>query len=151
MHRCPVLCRREKYRKNGQIPAFGDWENANELPITQYFDCARQAGLLRCSCSAECSRRDSANARPLYTVPHREARGGVNKQSNEQMKKVKAGELMIEPRNQHFAHSKQEKSSVSAKPVDEDLYKIPPELLPNSKRKKMMGLFFKCMVPPCAD
>ncbi|XP_047969437.1 uncharacterized protein LOC125213114 [Salvia hispanica] len=141
----------EKYRKNGQIPAFGDWENANELPITQYFDCARQAGLLRCSCSADCS-RVSDNAPPLLTVPHGKATGGVNKQSNDQqMKKVKQGELMIEPRNQHFAHSKQEKSSVSAKPVDEDLYKIPPELLVNSKRKKMMGFFFKCMVPPCAE
>ncbi|KAG6389191.1 hypothetical protein SASPL_150650 [Salvia splendens] len=147
----------EKYRKSGQIPAFGDWENANELPITQYFDCARQAGLLRCSCSAECS-RGGAKAPPLYTVPHREERGGVNKQSNEQMKKVKAGELMIEPRIQHVAHSKQsstnlvrQKSSVSAKPVDEDLYKIPPELLANSKRKKMLGFFSKCMVPPCAE
>lgn len=40
--------------KSGQIPAFGDWDKANELPITQYFECARQAGLRRCSCSAEC-------------------------------------------------------------------------------------------------
>ncbi|KAL6988926.1 hypothetical protein U1Q18_014677 [Sarracenia purpurea var. burkii] len=37
-------------KKSGQIPAFGNWEYANQLPITQYFECARQAvagGLLR--------------------------------------------------------------------------------------------------------
>lgn len=34
-------------KKSGQIPAFGDWDNANQLPITQYFESARQAGLLR--------------------------------------------------------------------------------------------------------
>lgn len=86
----------------------------------------------------------------LYSLPLSlsQARGGVNKQPNEQMKKVKAGELMIEPRNQHFAHSKQsgtnlvrQKSSVSAKPVDEDLYKIPPELLANSKRVRLLSIY----------
>lgn len=40
--------------KSGQIPAFGDWEHANELPITQYFESARQAGLIRYSSSGEC-------------------------------------------------------------------------------------------------
>ncbi|XP_057802207.1 uncharacterized protein LOC131017474 [Salvia miltiorrhiza] len=180
----------ENYRKSGQIPAFGDWENANELPITQYFECARQAGLLRCSCPGECGGAYANNAaywgggggggggggnpygvgyekplpRRLYAVPERKTRG-TNKgypQSNEQMKKVKVRDLMSQPRNQapaHKHHQKQttksgnlvqQKSSVSAKPVDEDLYKIPPELLENSKRKKMLGFFSKCMVPPCA-
>ncbi|KAL1552134.1 hypothetical protein AAHA92_12973 [Salvia divinorum] len=155
----------ENYRKSGQIPAFGDWENASELPITQYFECARQAGLLRCSCSGECGGANAAYwggggggvnsygvgyekplPRRLYAVPERKTRG-VNKgypQSNEHMKKVKSnttksGNLV-----------QQHRSSVSAKPVDEDLYKIPPELLENSKRKKMLGFFSKCMVPPCA-
>ncbi|KAL2924950.1 DNA gyrase subunit A [Bienertia sinuspersici] len=33
------------------------------------------------------------------------------------------------------------------KAVDEDLYKIPPELL---KRKKRLGFISRCLVPPCA-
>ncbi|XP_042002001.1 uncharacterized protein LOC121751344 isoform X2 [Salvia splendens] len=163
----------ENYRKSGQIPAFGDWENASEMPITQYFECARQAGLLRCSCSGECGGSYGANAaywggggansygvgyekplplpRRVYAVPERKARG-VNKgypHSNEQMKKVKVRDLMNQPRLNptvpHKHHPKQSnttksgnlvqhRSSVSAKPVDEDLYKIPPELLENSKR-----------------
>ncbi|KAI9186457.1 hypothetical protein LWI28_017422 [Acer negundo] len=36
------------------------------------------------------------------------------------------------------------------KAVDEDLYKIPPELLHSSNRKKMTG-FFSCLVPACAS
>ncbi|KAL1552135.1 hypothetical protein AAHA92_12973 [Salvia divinorum] len=177
----------ENYRKSGQIPAFGDWENASELPITQYFECARQAGLLRCSCSGECGGANAAYwggggggvnsygvgyekplPRRLYAVPERKTRG-VNKgypQSNEHMKKVKVRDLMNQPRINHAVPHKhhpkqsnttksgnlvqQHRSSVSAKPVDEDLYKIPPELLENSKRKKMLGFFSKCMVPPCA-
>nr|KYP71859.1 hypothetical protein KK1_011137 [Cajanus cajan] len=34
-----------------------------------------------------------------------------------------------------------------AKPLDEDLYKIPPELLRTTKRKKMLGFISKCLVP----
>ncbi|KAJ3671940.1 hypothetical protein LUZ60_008019 [Juncus effusus] len=30
--------------KRAQIPSFGDWNYYNELPITQYFDSAMQAG-----------------------------------------------------------------------------------------------------------
>lgn len=177
----------EYYRKSGQIPAFGDWENANELPITQYFECARQAGLLRCSCSGDCGGAYVNNAgywggaagggadlygvgyekplpRRVYVVPERKTRG-MSKgytQSNEQRKQVKVRDVMNQPRNQPAPHKHQQKqstksgnlvqqkSSIPAKPVDEDLYKISPELLENSKRKKMLGFFSKCMVPPCA-
>lgn len=41
--------------RGSQIPAFGNWEYVNDLPITQYFECARQAGLIRYSSSSgEC-------------------------------------------------------------------------------------------------
>ncbi|KAL8544608.1 hypothetical protein ACS0TY_004999 [Phlomoides rotata] len=169
----------EYFRKSGQIPAFGDWDNANELPITQYFECARQAGLLRCSCSGECPMNAAASCggadlygvgfekpppRRVYTLPQRKA-SGINRNhahSKEQRKAVKVRDLMDQPKVQRLPqnqYSKQstksanlepQKSSISAKPVDEDLYKIPPELLGNSKRKKMLGFFSKCMVPPCA-
>jgi len=44
--------KQEYCKRSGQIPAFGDWDYANELPITQYFECARQAGLIRYSSSS---------------------------------------------------------------------------------------------------
>lgn len=55
-------------KRSGQIPAFGNWDYANDLPITQYFECARQAGLVRFSSSSgesdPCVRLD----RDLYAV-----------------------------------------------------------------------------------
>ncbi|KAL0302970.1 UNVERIFIED_CONTAM: hypothetical protein Sradi_6165100 [Sesamum radiatum] len=157
----------EYCRKSGQIPAFGDWETANQLPITQYFECARQAGLLRCSCSGECCAASWGGAaaaggdlygtvgfdkplpRRVYAVPQRKT-SGINKgysQSKEQRKQVKVRDLMEQPRtrpsSQKLQYSKQstksvnlvpQKSSITVKPVDEDLYKIPSELLENSKR-----------------
>lgn len=44
----------ENCKRSGQIhiPAFGNWDYANDTPITQYFECARQAGLLRYSSSS---------------------------------------------------------------------------------------------------
>lgn len=35
--------------KKYQIPAFGYWDFSDDLPITQYFESARHAGLLRYS------------------------------------------------------------------------------------------------------
>ncbi|KAK6144914.1 hypothetical protein DH2020_021734 [Rehmannia glutinosa] len=144
----------EYCRKSGQIPAFGDWENANELPLTQYFECARQAGLLRCSCSGECGGGDLFGVgfeKPLppriYEVPQQRKMRETNKGCSnvkEQRKQVKVRDIMEQPRNQALAqkhYSKNSKKSgtfisqqSNVKPVDEDLYKIPSELLENSKR-----------------
>lgn len=57
-------------KRSGQIPAFGDWDCTNDLPITQYFECARQAGLTRYSSSSgECD--PSATAADLYAPPRK--------------------------------------------------------------------------------
>ncbi|XP_073290853.1 uncharacterized protein [Primulina huaijiensis] len=190
----------EHCRKSGQIPAFGDWENAGELPITQYFECARQAGLLRCSCSGECPagyvnnninnagfwgggagggadlyasgferpppRRvgfEKPPPRRIYSAPQQKARrfdkGCLNEK--EQRKQVQVRYLMHHPRNHQryypkqsnkpaYVVSQQQTSTFTGKPVDEDLYKIPSEHLDNSKGKKVLGFFRRCMVPPCA-
>ncbi|CAI9759264.1 unnamed protein product [Fraxinus pennsylvanica] len=164
--------------KSGQIPAFGDWDKANELPITQYFECARQAGLMRCSCSAECisyggSSWDCAATdlysaeyekppfRAVYGVPPRKNRGNTKRYADvtEKRKQVKAREAMEQQRSQTLSQKHITKSAefihrqsiiTSAKPVDEDLYKIPPHLLRKTKRKKMLGFFSRCIAPPCA-
>ncbi|XP_073127703.1 uncharacterized protein [Henckelia pumila] len=179
-------------RKSGQIPAFGDWENAGELPITQYFECARQAGLLRCTCSGQCPanisnvgfwdggadlyatgferpppRRvvfEKPPPRRIYSAPQQKARGfdkGCSNEKEQRKQAVQVRYLMHHPRNhQHYypkqknqptyVVSQQQTSTFTAKPVDEDLYKIPSELLENSKGKKVLGFFRRCMVPPCA-
>ncbi|KAH9610655.1 hypothetical protein KSS87_003678, partial [Heliosperma pusillum] len=48
--------------RGSQIPAFGNWDYVNEMPITQYFECARQAGLIRYSSSSgECEHNNNNN------------------------------------------------------------------------------------------
>ncbi|KAI8029943.1 hypothetical protein LOK49_LG01G00082 [Camellia lanceoleosa] len=196
------------WKKSGQIPAFGNWENANELPITQYFECARQAvsgGLLRYSnsSSGECHCHHYVSAGggggdqlraidfkkyPLPTTglpppPPKKKTRVINKrypqvkEEKNQVKKVVLCAVPEPPRKPQKPHSSQKvqlpKHSTSTKittsttihnrrqpptatatativkAVDEDLYKIPPELLHKTKRKKRMGLFSRCLVPSC--
>ncbi|XP_030475896.1 uncharacterized protein LOC115693062 isoform X1 [Syzygium oleosum] len=110
-------------RKSGQIPAFGDWDHANELPITQYFECARQAGLLRFSSSSGESDR-ARKSGDLYAVaaaddehkfsrsvaPHKKAR--TREKRNGQLKEQrKTGRVICEmkepPRKQHLTSRSQ--------------------------------------------
>ncbi|KAL6565319.1 hypothetical protein OROGR_002270 [Orobanche gracilis] len=162
-------------RKSGQIPAFGDWENANEMPITQYFECARQAGLAHCSCSVECCRSFRNNAvawggaaapaaaagsgadlygvsfeeplrRRVYAVPQRKmtkqfkVEESIDRTRNHRSVQKHCPKRITESGNIVF-----QKSSLNVKPVDEDLYKISPELVKNSKRKRMFRFFSSCM------
>ncbi|KAL7228167.1 hypothetical protein ACSBR2_006977 [Camellia fascicularis] len=193
------------WKKSGQIPVFGNWENANELPITQYFECARQAvsgGLLRYSnsSSGECHCHPYVSAGggggdqlraidfkkyPLPTTglpppPPKKKTRVINKrypqvkEEKNQVKKVVLCAVPEPPRKpdtsqkvQPPKHSTTTKITTSTtihnrrqppiatatativKAVDEDLYKIPPELLRKTKRKKRMGLFSRCLVPSC--
>ncbi|XP_062084287.1 uncharacterized protein LOC133790617 [Humulus lupulus] len=178
-------------RKSGQIPAFGDWDYANELPITQYFECARQAGLIRYSSSSGDS--DPVHARAphdLYAVvdhypqkpsrtataqTHQPRKGrGIREKRFTHVKEQKKQQSKVcdvtdQPRkpsskshnNGHHHHYKatddqghlndavQRRPAKLPKPVDEDLYKIPPELLYSSKRKRRLGIFSRCLVPAC--
>lgn len=186
-------------KKSGQIPAFGNWEYANDLPITQYFECARQAGLFRptssslCHCPPCVAARGTADDSPprafaddLYatdfekppirvvSVPTRKTtkvgngngNGGGGKKTRkssdfkEQRKQVKVHDVKEQPRNQLLSGKQFPKqddggttqrptTAINVKPVDEDLYKIPPKLLHTSKRKKMLGFFSRCLTPPC--
>ncbi|XP_039006115.1 uncharacterized protein LOC120133634 [Hibiscus syriacus] len=171
-------------KRSRQIPAFGDWDYANDLPITQYFECARQAGLIRFSSS---SGESNTCVRDLYEVDSRKHSrdlassrkvSRVREKGGPHVKELKKGGRVrdvTEPRRKYPHHhhvslsnnnysttrdSKQLKYDDVAtnpkrvlvrqpKPVDEDLYKIPPELLDSSKRKKRPG-FFSCLVPACA-
>lgn len=169
----------DEWKRSGQIPAFGDWEHANEMPITQYFECARQAGLIRYSSSGEC---DQYMRGDLYAThfkkpsrelaPPRKARvrqRRVPHGNKEPKKQGKVCDVTEPPRKQQHQQKtmsmynvSENKNGVSVhprpklsvrppKPVDEDLYKIPPELLRSSKRKKKVTGFFSCLVPACAS
>ncbi|XWS58465.1 hypothetical protein CRYUN_Cryun08bG0036100 [Craigia yunnanensis] len=167
-------------KRSGQIPAFGNWDYANELPITQYFECARQAGLIRFSSSS--GESNPCVPADLYAVdlrkhsrnlaPPRKVSRVREKHVTEQKKVGRVCDVTEPPRKHRHQHphhvpisnnnnstsSKILKNNVvppkrlpvrPPKPVDEDLYKIPPELLHSSKQKKMPG-FFSCLVPACA-
>lgn len=66
-----MMMRSQQFHTNNQIshqiPTFGDWEYVNDLPITQYFESARAAGLIRYSnSSGECP---AANTTATADVP----------------------------------------------------------------------------------
>ncbi|KAL6146880.1 hypothetical protein ACLB2K_057557 [Fragaria x ananassa] len=155
------------YKRSGQIPAFGDWDYANELPITQYFECARQAGLIRFSSSSGESDVPAAYLHAdLYAVdvkkmkkkpsrvvvaPNsrktttrgREKRCTHNphvKEQKKQQHQAKVHDEVTEPSKLHYQqyHTRSNDAVLRPrrppKPVDEDLYKIPPELLHSTKR-----------------
>ncbi|XP_015901691.3 uncharacterized protein LOC107434719 [Ziziphus jujuba] len=172
-------------KRSGQIPAFGDWDYANELPITQYFESARQAGLIRYSSSsgesdqylkADLYAVDLHNPyqpyRPAVPHPTRKTRGREKRGCSHQQPHVKEHKKqqsvnkvfdVTEPPRKlcHQQHKQPHRHDTvprpprltttrPPKPVDEDLYKIPPELLRNTKRKKMLGIFSRCLVPACS-
>lgn len=161
----------DEWRRSGQIPAFGNWDQANDLPITLYFESARQAGLIRHSTnsSGECGHRymrsdlhaSDFNKPSRFHVPPRKTRMREQRgpHSREQRKQGKVCDVTDPARKQQHTMPHCHKMDavicpkVPLKPpkaVDEDLYKIPPELLRSAKRKKCPGLF-SCLVPACAS
>ncbi|KAJ8543647.1 hypothetical protein K7X08_025265 [Anisodus acutangulus] len=132
-------------RSGVQIPVFGEWDKANELPITQYFECARQAGLIRHSCHSSLEENpDLYFQKPHFfaipnNAPHTKTKGAINKKRCPEKKWTKSSGPQM----------KSAQRPTNAKPVDEDLYKIPPHLLPGYKRKRMFGFFSRCFAPPC--
>ncbi|PKA57757.1 hypothetical protein AXF42_Ash015134 [Apostasia shenzhenica] len=128
--------------KKFEMPAFGNWEYCGEMPITQYFESARQPGLDR-ACFFEEDLFKVPVAVPVYssTFQHggrrpkvRRADGGGEKKqcSNEQQKQSKQGKVG------GVAGGTLRRPRVP-KAVDEDLYKIPQELLyQKPKRKRLL-------------
>ncbi|WCJ43700.1 hypothetical protein M5689_024424 [Euphorbia peplus] len=165
----------DEWRRSGQIPAFGDWEKANEMPITQYFESARQAGLIRHTSSGDCDHymhpppsaaHFNKTSQHLHPPPTKIIRGRERRMSNavhmkkEQKKQGKVYDVteplptkqMMSGFGYGYGYGDDSNKTIPKipKPVDEDLYKIPPHLLRSSKRKKLPG-FFSCLVPACAS
>ncbi|GKU85917.1 hypothetical protein SLEP1_g517 [Rubroshorea leprosula] len=139
------------YFKRSHVPAFGSWDWNDDLSFTQCFESARQAGLLRYSYSED---RDLYVAGDLYendvvtpamiVVPRRRTKvrqeHGKEKEGKKQSKWEELPSPPTPPRTRP-----------APKPVDEDLYKISPELLYAKPRKKRgLGFFSSCLGPACA-
>ncbi|XP_027335174.1 uncharacterized protein LOC113849455 [Abrus precatorius] len=144
---------REYYYKKSHVPAFGSWDWNENLPFTQCFETARQAGLLRCSCS-ESEDRDLYVTGDLYendvvtpamiVVPRRKAKVREQHEKETKMMKNWVSDVEIEP------PSPNPLPRPTPKPVDEDLYKISPGLLyAKAKKKRGLCFFSSCLLPTC--
>ncbi|KAJ8464288.1 hypothetical protein OPV22_026840 [Ensete ventricosum] len=125
-----------------RIPAFGNWDYSDELPITQYFESAAQAGLIRDQCSSGDDKLSKPAAAPVKPVGcHNEVKKGGGK--GEKLRRKQERECGVTPQD-----NSQRRPGRAPKAVDEDLYKIPPELL-YQKPKKVQKRFLRSPWPAC--
>ncbi|KAK7286743.1 hypothetical protein RJT34_21959 [Clitoria ternatea] len=140
------------YKRHHHVPAFGSWDWNDNLPFTECFESARQTGFLRYSYS-EPEDRDLYVTGDLYqndvvtpamiVVPR--TRQKVRGQNEKEAKKKN-----WESNNVKEPPSPTPMPRPTPKPVDEDLYKISPELLYAKTRKKRGLCFFpSCLLPTC--
>ncbi|GAB4830331.1 hypothetical protein Ancab_019969 [Ancistrocladus abbreviatus] len=140
--------------RRSHVPTFGSWDYTDNLPFTQCFESARQAGLLRYSYSED---HDLYVAGDLYendvvtpaviVVPRRRAKG---RSQHDHIKEAKRQEWEYDIKEPPSPVQSPAFCRQVPKPVDEDLYKIPPELLhAKPRRKRGLGLFSSCLLPAC--
>lgn len=144
------------YGKCRHIPAFGSWDCTNDdspIPFTECFDSARQPQAARRYSFSE--ERDLYVAGDLYDNDHVVTPAVIvfprhrgKKHQSHVKEATKRGWVecdMKEPPSPMPALPRQ-----TPKPVDEDLYKISPELLHAKPRKKRgLGFFSICLLPTC--
>ncbi|XP_062204581.1 uncharacterized protein LOC133906645 [Phragmites australis] len=131
------------------IPAFGEWnQQCEELPITQYFESAMQAGLVR----AGHYYHDAAGEVVLF-------RSSASPPPHKPAKKVRStmeNQGQMGSRRAQGAFVADGGSRVPRRPrvvraVDEDLYKVPPDLLRKrgKGRKHVRSLWMGCVGLNC--
>ncbi|XP_004510211.1 uncharacterized protein [Cicer arietinum] len=129
----------EEYQfKRNHVPAFGSWDWNDNLPFTQCFESATQAGFLSYTYSQTNQDQDLYVTPAMIVVPR--TREKVRSQHEKDVKKQNwVSNVVKEPQ------SPTPISRPTPKPVDEDLYKISPELL-YAKTTKKRGF---CFFPSC--
>ncbi|CAI0561233.1 unnamed protein product [Linum tenue] len=149
----------EYYYRGGHVPAFGSWDWNNDLPFTQCFESARQAGFLRYSYSED---PDLYVAGDLYqndvvtptviVVPRRPRQQGKVRQSRTKqgktMEKQQQAEMGTSPPPKSTATTNTSLPRSKPKPVDEDLYKISPHLLYASTKPRKARTCFSFAATP---
>ncbi|XP_028772939.1 uncharacterized protein LOC114730082 [Neltuma alba] len=158
----------EYYYRRSQVPAFGSWDWNDNLPFTQCFESATQAGFFRCAFSdhSDDQDRDLYVTGDLYqndvvtpamiVVPRKRktkvrGKGGAAAEEDREKEEQKyyweseheGGRSPIYVNNNNV-------SRPTPKPVDEDLYTISPELLYQKHTKKRgLSFFSSCLLPTC--
>eukprot|EP00262_Sarcandra_glabra_P012139 TRINITY_DN3063_c0_g1_i4.p1 TRINITY_DN3063_c0_g1~~TRINITY_DN3063_c0_g1_i4.p1 ORF type:complete len:132 (+),score=7.98 TRINITY_DN3063_c0_g1_i4:131-526(+) len=125
--------------KRCQIPAFGNWDFSNDLPITQYFESARQAGLLHHGAGvAQLQRQNSAKTTTVSRTKTKES-AKCYQHVNDQKRQGRVCDVTQPPRQCRPPRA-----------VDEDLYKIPTEVFNEMPhKKKLLGTLSRCRLMKC--
>ncbi|XP_078156268.1 uncharacterized protein LOC144552044 isoform X1 [Carex rostrata] len=133
--------------KRCRIPAFGNWDYFDGIPISKCFDSTVQYGLIHGQYFREYASGDlllvptSTPVKPGRCIKRRERRGFNEKKRQRKVYDAREEE-QFSPKNKVIR---------SPKAVDEDLYKIPPEFLPQKpKLKRLIGSMWTwCMCISC--
>ncbi|KAL0906661.1 hypothetical protein M5K25_025174 [Dendrobium thyrsiflorum] len=138
-------------KKSWKIPPFGNWEYFDEMSLSHCFDSASQPGLIRPSFFGDEDLFKLQVSMPVKSAhPYcnhcrrkvRKSHGfGVEKPlSKEQQQQKKQGTVCDSP-------ATMPRTRRAPMAVDEDLYKIPPELLYQKpdKRRVLRNLLWGCM------
>ncbi|XP_042411588.1 uncharacterized protein LOC122001075 isoform X2 [Zingiber officinale] len=141
-------------RRHGYIPAFGDWDYSDDLPITQYFESAMQAGLLRGHFHGEAPAYDDLFKSSHSIKQHQEEQAQIIKKIGDpkQQQQQQRGQERSQGKKVYDAGRAQTRPRRAPMAVDEDLYKIPPELLQEKPRRKRMlkSLWTSCLRLNCS-
>ncbi|XP_009587756.1 uncharacterized protein [Nicotiana tomentosiformis] len=145
------------YFKRSHVPAFGSWDcNDNEIPIpfTECFESARQASLFHYSYSQDSDLYVTGDlyhndivTPTMIVVPRRKKKASYKEARKDawvvcDFEKEAPSPVPISPPTA---------KSVPKNPIDEDLYKISPELLyAKPTRKGVRAIISSCLRPACA-
>ncbi|CAL5047873.1 unnamed protein product [Urochloa decumbens] len=143
-----------------QIPAFGMWNYCTDLSITQYFDSAMQARLMK-RWNRHVDGRDVAAVEKgvacgeqlvLFRTPSFQRKPAQIKViRREAEKQCSSDELQDGVVRAEVGACPTKRKAVS-KPVDEDLYKVPQPLLyrkPRKMRKVIWSMWIGCLGLDC--
>ncbi|XP_047323051.1 uncharacterized protein LOC124926795 [Impatiens glandulifera] len=147
------------YWRTSHVPPFGSWEfcqndAVDDLPFTQCFETARHPPGISFPIYTTTRSKDrdlySADDAVIVVPRHSQGKGrnGYQKKEKEQKRKetrwVECDAVKVAPPTPVIPKK-------IPKAVDEDLYKISPELLYAKPKKKRMGVLSRCLFPNCAS
>ncbi|KAG2593785.1 uncharacterized protein LOC120676800 isoform X1 [Panicum virgatum] len=123
-----------------QIPAFGDWNLWDDMPVTQYF----QAGPFFFTAPVDKDDED------LFKVPQFPAKPYSYKKCVVRVKGEKTNAVPARKKGGRRQYVNEQQKWKPKGAVDEDLYKISPQLLCKVKKKKLLrNLLGGCLGLSC--
>uniref|UniRef100_J3MDX3 RIN4 pathogenic type III effector avirulence factor Avr cleavage site domain-containing protein n=1 Tax=Oryza brachyantha TaxID=4533 RepID=J3MDX3_ORYBR len=136
-----------------QIPAFGSWNYCDDLPITQCFDQAIKARLTKGRRGGGGERRLLVPFSASVPAPRRAAHVKVIRRDAAEKQWINGFEkMMIQAgRAAGAVYGTAKRKAAGNKPVDEDLYKVPPQEQddPRKTRKVVWSLWIGCLGLDC--